>query len=504
MAVSSSPRPRTTALLERKRLGAAMLIACVVAIGGLALALRLPGALHNAFWHDEVYSARVLVTGSPVSAVRQVEHTESSPPGWYLLAWLLHHAGLGVSDVRILSAASGALTAALVVLLARRFMPLWAAAFAGLMSAAGYELVYQGQQLRCYALLVLMAVATAIALLRAAEWPSTSRLAEVVACVGIGAYTHYFFGFVVLAALVWVVTSTAGLVRRRLAAGIMTGTALLLPWVPAFLDQHGRASYRFGIGRFRPGAVLTSYPKMFFASLPNNRPLREAAVLGLLAAILGGAVLLWRQSASARLCALLATLPVVASACLWLGGEPIFNVRNVLAAGPFAAVCVAALLVRLGRYAGPAVALLCVLLLVPGVVRADVGRTPIPFDTVAHALASEGWTSADPIITPAGMNWWVPLRWYLPRPAPGGNRAGGGDSCEAVFVITSARRFPESRVLGAPGGTSVDHRVAGRYLILRVPRGVAIVRLPRDERTANVHCTMSGLPAAVRARLGLT
>src|SRR4051812_33912323 len=98
MAVSSSPRPRTTPLLERKRLRAAMLIGCVVAIGALALALRLPGALHNAFWHDEVYSARVIVTGSPVSAVRQVEHTESSPPGWYLLAWLLHHAGLRVAD----------------------------------------------------------------------------------------------------------------------------------------------------------------------------------------------------------------------------------------------------------------------------------------------------------------------------------------------------------------------------------------------------------------------
>src|SRR3954454_2899548 len=395
MAAPSHARPSAAVVLESPRVRSGVVIGCVAAVAALGFALRVPGALHNAFWHDEVYSARVIVAHSPVAAVQRVEQTESSPPGWYLLGWLLHHVGVSVTDVRILSALAGALTAALVVLLALQFMALWAAAFVGLTTAVGYEYVYQGEQLRCYALLVLVAVATVIALLRAAEQPTIARLAQVAVCVAVGSYTHYFFAFVVIAGLVWVATSTAGIVRRRLGAGMLIGLAAVLPWIPSFIDEHNRASYRFGIGQCRPGLVLPSYWKMVFPSLPSGGLLRIAAVGGLLAAIGAGAVLLSRQGIEGRLCAIMATVPVVVSACLWRGGEPIFNVRNVLEAGPFAAICVGVVLMRLGRYAGPAVAALLVVLLLPGVVRADINRNPIPFDAIARALRSEGWTSSD-------------------------------------------------------------------------------------------------------------
>jgi len=485
-----------------RRVGVGIAAGCV-AIGALALAIRLPGALHNAFWHDEVYSARVIVAHSPVAAVRQVERTESTPPGWYLLGWLLHHAGLRVAYVRVASAVAGALTAAAVVLLARRFMPLWAAMFAGLMTAVGYEFVYQGQQLRCYALLVLVAVLTVLALLRAAERPTIARLALVALAVAVGVYTHYFYGLVVIACLIWLVTSTAGTVRRRLGVSVLIGTAAVLPWVPAFLDQHARASYRFGIGHFRPGIVLSSYGKMFFATIPGSgTQLRTVTVVGLLAAVLGGAVLLWRHGPDGRLCALVATFPVVVSACLWWAGQPIFNVRNVLEAGPFAAVCVAAAFARLGRYAGPAAAVLAVVLLVPGVVRADLDRSPIPFDSIAAALRSEGWTQSDPMLTPTGMNWLVPLRWYLNVDAGGSAATTSEQPCNALFVIT-AGRFPASRVVGAPASASIPHRAAGHYLILRIPRGVPILDVPKHNRAVNVQCTITGLPRGVAGRLGL-
>jgi len=38
----------------------------------LAVAMRIPGAVRDAFWQDEVSSAKVLVAHSPVSAIRQV------------------------------------------------------------------------------------------------------------------------------------------------------------------------------------------------------------------------------------------------------------------------------------------------------------------------------------------------------------------------------------------------------------------------------------------------
>ena len=37
----------------------------------LAVAMRIPGAVRDAFWQDEVSSANVLVAHSPVSAIRQ-------------------------------------------------------------------------------------------------------------------------------------------------------------------------------------------------------------------------------------------------------------------------------------------------------------------------------------------------------------------------------------------------------------------------------------------------
>jgi len=54
----------------------------------LAVAMRIPGAVRDAFWQDEVSSAKVLVAHSPVSAIRQVARVEATPPLWYALGWL--------------------------------------------------------------------------------------------------------------------------------------------------------------------------------------------------------------------------------------------------------------------------------------------------------------------------------------------------------------------------------------------------------------------------------
>ena len=506
--VQERPPQRTvTARLAARRLVSRRLqgqtakaVGCAAAVGVGAFALRLPGAMHNAFWHDEVFSARIIVADSPVAALHRVARTESSPPAWYMAGWLIHHAGVQVAYVRIFSAAAGAVAAVLVIVLARRFMALWAALFAGITTAVGYEFVYQGQQLRCYAMLVLVALATVLVLLRSAEQPTTARLAQVAVCVALGVYTHYFFAFVVLGALAWSLTSLTGAARRGVTMSVIIGLATLAPFVPTLLDQHHRSSYRYGIGHFRANTVLTSYWKMFFASVPHGGVLRALAVFGLVAAVAGGAVLLWRSGPEGRLAAIMATLPVVVSALLWLAGEPIFNVRNVLEAGPFAAVCVAATLARAGRPAGPLLAAGLAVLLLPGVVRADVSRRPIPFDTIAAALAAEGWRPSDPILTPSGMNWTAPLQWYLPNGSTA-VPAMSDSACEAVFTVTPRRRFPESAVVGDTGSLAVRHRLAGRYLVLRVPRGVSVLNLPMGTRVVNLHCRMSEMQPSARRRL---
>src|SRR4051794_2456261 len=122
----------------------------------LAVAVRLPGALTQALWQDEVASARILSERTLPGLLAHVARTESTPPLWYVLGWLGHRAGIPVQDVRLLSVAAAGLLAALVVDLAARVVALRFAALAGLLVAFGNQLVVHGRELRAYELLALL------------------------------------------------------------------------------------------------------------------------------------------------------------------------------------------------------------------------------------------------------------------------------------------------------------------------------------------------------------
>ena len=67
----------------------------------LAAAATLPGAIDLPLWQDEVASARVLLEESPAGVVDHVARTESTPPGWYLLAWVLREPGISIEGLRL-------------------------------------------------------------------------------------------------------------------------------------------------------------------------------------------------------------------------------------------------------------------------------------------------------------------------------------------------------------------------------------------------------------------
>src|SRR5438067_12114213 len=96
----------------------------LVAVALLAAAVRLPGVYTQAFWQDEVASARILNEPTFPRLLAHVARTESTPPLWYTLGWLLRHAGAPMQDVRLLSVAAGAVLAALVFDFARLVAPL--------------------------------------------------------------------------------------------------------------------------------------------------------------------------------------------------------------------------------------------------------------------------------------------------------------------------------------------------------------------------------------------
>ena len=113
------------------------------------------------------------------AALGRVEETESTPPLWYGLAWIVEQAGLPVEAARGIGVLAGALLAGLLVVYARRLLPLWAAGLAGLIVALAGQLVLRGAELRAYALYALLALAFAWLLERAAEKTSWGRLAAL-------------------------------------------------------------------------------------------------------------------------------------------------------------------------------------------------------------------------------------------------------------------------------------------------------------------------------------
>lgn len=206
---------------------------------------------------------------------------------------------------------------------------------------------------------------------------------------------------------------------------------------------------------------------MFARALPRTALLHDAGPLALFAAlfaaVVAGAVVLVRRSDAGRLCASLAVLPLFVAGSLWLAGVRIFDVRNLIGIGPFAAVSVAALLARLrGPLAGAAAAF-CVLLLVVAHVRGD-RVPPVPYDRVAQALVAEGWRSTDPIVVYGNVYAFEgPLEWCLPGQPRLRLLDRAGERTGRTFVVGVGVRTERRLVVGA---------TAIRYV-----RGVLVARM---------------------------
>jgi hypothetical protein len=408
----------------------------MITVALVAAAVRLPGVYTQAFWQDEVASARIIDEPTFRGMLAHVARTESTPPLWYALGWLLRQAGTPMQDVRLLSVAAGALLAGLVVGLARRFVPLPLAALAGLFVALGGELVDHGQELRSYELLALLSVVFAQCLLAEVEAPSRRRALALGATVAAGGLTHYFFAFSVVAALAWLwLDRDVRAVRRRATAAILIGGSVAAAWGPVMLTQFHQGRF-WWIGSFRLRAVVAVPTRLFTYAYSNTTTGIAVSAVGL-ALVAAGCARLSRASAAGRLVAVLALAPVAEAALVWDGGIRIFALRNLIGVAPFVAVAtVAALAAVLRRVAAPPWVAAAALLVVPFIPLSGVGGGTPPYDAMAHALVAKGWTPSRPVAVFGDFyRYRAPLEWYLPhRPALDASRLTSR-VCKLLFVV---------------------------------------------------------------------
>ena len=418
--------------------------AAVVALLVVAtIAARLPIATRLTLWEDEAGAARIFTAHGPVAALKGVYRTESTPPGWYMLAWLVHRTGAAVGTragvaalgsaktVRVLSLLFSAVTTAVTVVLARRVLPLAAAALAGVWMTFGYELVDHGAEDRAYAMLVMMAVLFGAALEAAALQPSRRRLLALAAATAAGLYTHYFFGFTAAAGFLWLWTARHDRrVRLRVTAALAVGGAAFLPWVPGFLHQLHSRPHGY-ISRFDAVKLARIYSDIF---APSWGPLHGGAVarFGVLAVVLVGCAVLVRRGAT--LYATLATVPLVLGGASWAVGLRIWDTRNLIEVAPFAAIAVAAAAAAIPwRWPGAlAIAALAALTLTFFVPIAQRQRTA--WDRFDTDVARMGWRPDMPVVLFGRYTDTVAMSWYM----PGNPRLHLGTvapGCSTVFVV---------------------------------------------------------------------
>lgn len=206
--------------------------AAVAGLAGVAAWLRLHTLVTHGFWFDEVLTA---IGAQSLAWIVYTPQIFGHPPMQYVLAWASAHAGAAGEWARTPFVVAGIACVAAVAQLGRRLCGPTVGLVAALLLAIAPFHVELSQLARPYAPLLLLAVLSVLALVRALGrgWPRDWLAFSSLAALAL--YTHYLAVHLVLLeavmAAVWVVRARG----RGGAAAVLSlgGVGLLfLPWLP--------------------------------------------------------------------------------------------------------------------------------------------------------------------------------------------------------------------------------------------------------------------------------
>jgi 4-amino-4-deoxy-L-arabinose transferase-like glycosyltransferase len=249
-------------------------------------ALRFATLDLQSLWYDEAVTAHLLRLDLG-AMLRAIPDSESTPPLYYVLAWLWAQiAGTGEAGLRALPALLGVATIPVVWALARRLGGDRAALCAAALTAVNPMLVWFSQEARAYALLALLAAASALLWLRALQAPRRGRLLAWGAVAALALATHYYALFLVGPQALWIALRTPGRGARVAALALPAAAAIAL--APLALQQRSNDSAAF-IGESSLAHRLAQIPKQFLVGYdaPVERLLAVASLAVLLVAVAG-------------------------------------------------------------------------------------------------------------------------------------------------------------------------------------------------------------------------
>jgi mannosyltransferase len=201
----------------------------VVGLTALGAAIRFSTLGLQSYRHDEAVTAGRVLGAGLSQAMHQVWAGESTPPLYYLLAWLwsqlfgVHEAGL-----RSLSALFGTATVPVAYLVGRELVGRRAGIAIAAIVAVSPMLVWYSQDARAYALLVLLSSVALLFFLRARRSGAARDLGWWAVFSALALATHYFAFFPLAVEAVWLLAAARPLRRVLWAVGgvVLAGVAL--------------------------------------------------------------------------------------------------------------------------------------------------------------------------------------------------------------------------------------------------------------------------------------
>lgn len=206
----------------------------------LAAFLRFYRIDHQSYWNDEGNS-RVLASRDVPTIIRNAA-ADVHPPGYYLLLKFWRDlTGETEFALRGLSALQGVVLAAVLYRLGRDWFGFRAGVIAALLGAVHPFLVYYSQEARMYSQLALCGAASFLLFAKLEGGrPEISDWRWIVGyglATALGLYTHYAFGFVVLAQLLAALGHSLKSPERHSLSTLylllfLPPFLLFLPWLP--------------------------------------------------------------------------------------------------------------------------------------------------------------------------------------------------------------------------------------------------------------------------------
>lgn len=252
----------------------------------MAGALRCAGLLRWSLWYDEVVTMRLAEAPGPAAMlglIRQIDATRA--PLWplILMGWLRI---FGTSDLaaRVLVALLGVLTVAAVYAVGRTAFDERTGRWAAWLCALCPPLITYSQEVRMYALLVLLTVVAWWAFLRFRRSATVVQVLGYAALLAALIYTHPLGIFMVAAQGVayLVVGRHLALKPGRWLAALGLAAAAVLPWVGRYVDHP-------------PEYILPRYPLRFLLGVPIEYIGGNGLSLLPLAVLIGAGLLTMRD-----------------------------------------------------------------------------------------------------------------------------------------------------------------------------------------------------------------